>query len=104
MRPSSSEAGPTGFRAFIIILPSADKRERQSVNAASVLGLREWVVGAGAREEEEVHLTVTATPMPTTRKTPMTIPAMAPAPRLASDADWSEGGFGGEGGDEGDGA
>ena len=49
LRPSSSEAGPTGFRAFIIILPSTDKRERQSVNAASVPGLREWVVGAGAR-------------------------------------------------------
>ena len=103
MRPSSSEAGPTGFRAFIIILPSTDKRERQSVNAASVLGLREWVVGAGL-EEEEAHLTVIATPMPTSRATPMTIPAMAPAPRPASDADGSEGGFGGEGGDKGDGA
>jgi hypothetical protein len=30
LRPASSESGPTGLRAFIIILPSTGKQERES--------------------------------------------------------------------------
>ena len=100
LRPASSESGPMGLRAFIIILPSAERLGGES----RVLQAGEIVVvhGSGPRER---HLTVTAAPTATTRTAPTAIPAMAPSGRLAADVGRGEaGGLGGEGGSKGDGA